>query len=261
MDIQKIQNQLAEFADERDWDQFHNPKNLAMALSVEASELVEIFQWLTPEQAEAIMSSDESEHVREEMADIMIYLLRLADKLNVDIESAVTSKIAQNGKKYPVDFSKGNADKSTSFSSEEKHTLKNQDSELEKRKTSDKKLHRRDTYNAAVKFCKAYGNRLNIGNILEYSEYEQSHRGQDYWIGYKLVDLKDEECGEISAGYIYGGTGAYAEIVIDGVTIATDSLKVDGYSHHNKEKNEQPKELKELLIRLAERAASQVNAY
>ena len=123
MNIQDIQKQLADFADERDWDQFHNPKNLAMALSVEASELVEIFQWLTPEQAEAIMSSDESEHVREEMADIMIYLLRLADKLNVDIESAVTSKIAQNGKKYPVDFSKGNADKSTSFSSKVKKML------------------------------------------------------------------------------------------------------------------------------------------
>jgi len=123
MNIQDIQKQLADFADERDWDQFHNPKNLAMALSVEASELVEIFQWLTPKQAEEIMSTNESEHVKEEMADIMIYLLRLADKLNVDLESAVTSKIVQNGKKYPVDFSKGNADKSTSFSSKVKKIL------------------------------------------------------------------------------------------------------------------------------------------
>jgi len=123
MNIQDIQKQLADFADERDWDQFHNPKNLAMALSVEASELVEIFQWLTPKQAEEIMSTNESEHVKEEMADIMIYLLRLADKLNVDLESAVTSKIVQNGKKYPVDFSKGNANKSTSFSSKVKKTL------------------------------------------------------------------------------------------------------------------------------------------
>jgi dCTP diphosphatase len=115
MNIKNIQKQLSDFADERDWDQFHNPKNLSMALSVEASELVEIFQWLTPEQAEAIMSSSESEHVKEEMADIMIYLIRMADKLDVDLESAVNDKIIKNGKKYPVNLSKGNADKSTSF--------------------------------------------------------------------------------------------------------------------------------------------------
>lgn len=102
MNIQNIEKQLSDFADERDWDQFHNPKNLAMALSVEASELVEIFQWLTPEQAEAVMSSDESEHVKEEMADIMIYLIRMADKLNVDLEKAVADKIIKNGKKHPI---------------------------------------------------------------------------------------------------------------------------------------------------------------
>jgi NTP pyrophosphatase (non-canonical NTP hydrolase) len=101
MNIKAIQKQLSDFADERDWDQFHNPKNLAMALSVEASELVEIFQWLTPEQAEAIMSSGESEHVKEEMADIMIYLIRMADKLNVDLEKAVVEKIVKNGEKHP----------------------------------------------------------------------------------------------------------------------------------------------------------------
>ena len=101
MNIKEIQKQLSDFADERDWNQFHNPKNLAMALSVEASELVEIFQWLTPEQAEEIMSTNESEHVQEEMADIMIYLIRLADKLNVDLESAVVDKIAKNGEKHP----------------------------------------------------------------------------------------------------------------------------------------------------------------
>ena len=115
MHIKSIQKQLSDFADERDWDQFHNPKNLAMALSDEASELVEIFQWLTPEQAEVIMNTDEGEHIKEEMADIMIYLIRMADKLNVDLESAVNDKIIQNGKKYPVNLSKGNADKSTSF--------------------------------------------------------------------------------------------------------------------------------------------------
>ncbi len=123
MDIQSIQQQLADFADERDWDQFHNPKNLAMALSVEASELVEIFQWLTPEQAKEIMDSSQSDHVKEEVADVMIYLLRLADKLDIDLESAVNDKIIQNGKKYPVNLSKGNADKSTSFSSKIKKML------------------------------------------------------------------------------------------------------------------------------------------
>ncbi|WPE18717.1 nucleotide pyrophosphohydrolase [Candidatus Thioglobus autotrophicus] len=102
MNIKAIQKQLSNFADERDWDQFHNPKNLAMALSVEASELVEIFQWLTPEQAKAIMSSGENEHVKEEIADIMIYLIRMADKLNVDLEKAVTDKIAKNAEKYPI---------------------------------------------------------------------------------------------------------------------------------------------------------------
>ena len=101
MNINNIQKQLSNFANERDWDQFHNPKNLSMALSVEASELVEIFQWLTPEQAEAIMSTNESEHVKEEMADVMIYLIRLAGKLNVDLEDAVADKIVKNSEKYP----------------------------------------------------------------------------------------------------------------------------------------------------------------
>jgi len=115
MNIKKIQKQLSDFADERDWNQFHNPKNLAMALSVEASELVEIFQWLTPEQAEAIMGTDENEHVKEEIADVMIYLIRLADKLNVDLEDAVADKIIKNGEKYPVDTSKGSTTKRTTL--------------------------------------------------------------------------------------------------------------------------------------------------
>jgi len=101
MNIKNIQKKLSDFADERDWNQFHNPKNLAMALSVEVSELVEIFQWLTPEQAEAIMSTNESEHVKEEIADVMIYMIRLAGKLNVDLEDAVADKIVKNSEKYP----------------------------------------------------------------------------------------------------------------------------------------------------------------
>ena len=115
MNIKNIQKKLSDFADERDWNQFHNPKNLAMALSVEVSELVEIFQWLTPEQAEAIMSTNESEHVKEEIADVMIYLIRLAGKLNVDLEDAVADKIIKNGEKYPIDTSKGSTTKRTTL--------------------------------------------------------------------------------------------------------------------------------------------------
>ncbi len=102
MNITSIQKQLSEFAAERDWEQFHTPKNLAMALSVEVSELVEIFQWLTPELSTSIMESDEKEHVEEELADIMIYLIRLADMLEVDLEQAVASKIVKNGIKHPA---------------------------------------------------------------------------------------------------------------------------------------------------------------
>lgn len=101
VDIEEIQQQLAEFAAVRNWEPFHNPKNLVMALSVEASELVEIFQWLTPEQAAAIMQSSEKQHVEEEVADIMIYLLRLGDILDLDLQQAVERKIVMNGKKYP----------------------------------------------------------------------------------------------------------------------------------------------------------------
>ncbi len=102
MDINKVQKQLARFADERDWNRFHNPKNLAMALSVEASELVEIFQWLTPEQSSEIMVTEQREHVEEEVADILIYLLRLSDKLGIDLEEAVRSKVEKNSIKYPA---------------------------------------------------------------------------------------------------------------------------------------------------------------
>ena len=123
MNVKNIQKQLSDFANERDWDQFHNPKNLAMALSVEASELVEIFQWLAPKQAEEVMDSDESEHVKEEMADVMIYLLRLADKLDIDLEGVVTNKIKQNGEKYSVDLAKGSAKKSTKLRSKLKNLL------------------------------------------------------------------------------------------------------------------------------------------
>lgn len=112
MNLDKIKKKLAAFAKERNWDQFHTPKNLSMALSAEAAELLEIFQWLTDEQSKAIVDDEkEMALVRQEIADVFIYMTRLADKLGVDIEKAVLDKIAENEKKYPVDLSKDNATK------------------------------------------------------------------------------------------------------------------------------------------------------
>ena len=105
MDIKEIQDKLAKFTEERDWDQFHSPKNLVMALTSEVGELNELFQWLTEEKSNNV-GNDE---VRQEIADIFIYLLRLSDKLDIDIEEAVKEKIEINAKKYPIDLAKGNA--------------------------------------------------------------------------------------------------------------------------------------------------------
>ncbi len=110
--IESLQQRLRAFADERDWHRFHDPKNLAMALSVEASELVELFQWLTPEQSAQIMSdSAAGERVRHEVADVLAYLLRLADVLDIDVLGALDAKMSLNAAKYPVELAKGNARK------------------------------------------------------------------------------------------------------------------------------------------------------
>ncbi|MBI5674924.1 MAG: nucleotide pyrophosphohydrolase [Nitrospirae bacterium] len=110
MDVNKVSNKLRKFAEERNWEQFHSPKNLSMALAAEAAELLEIFQWLTEEQSKDIVKSEkEIAQVKEEIADVFIYLVRLADKLNIDIEKEVLAKIALNENKYPIDISKDNA--------------------------------------------------------------------------------------------------------------------------------------------------------
>jgi len=110
MNVKNIQKQLARFAEERNWDQFHSPKNLSMALAAEAAELLEIFQWLTDEQSKEIVNNEkEMTMIRQEMADIFIYLARLADKLSVDIEKAVHEKIEMNEQKYPIELSRDNA--------------------------------------------------------------------------------------------------------------------------------------------------------
>jgi NTP pyrophosphatase (non-canonical NTP hydrolase) len=110
MNIKQIQKQLSEFASDRDWEQFHTPKNLTMALSVEASELVEIFQWLTSEQS-SNLNDKQMNAVNEEVADVAIYLLRLCDVLDINLSDVVENKIKVNSEKYPVDLSKGNAKK------------------------------------------------------------------------------------------------------------------------------------------------------
>jgi len=112
LNLSELARELKKFAEERDWEQFHSPKNLSMAMSVEVAELLEHFQWLTEEQSTVLESADLAE-VSEEIADIQIYLTRLADQLGVDIEGAVKRKIAVNASKYPVARAHGSALKST----------------------------------------------------------------------------------------------------------------------------------------------------
>ncbi len=110
----QLKIQLRQFAEERDWDQFHSPKNLSMALIAEAAELVEHFQWLTEDQSRSL-EQKKLEQVQEELADIQIYLVRIADKLNVDLLGAVSKKIEANAKKYPSDKVRGSSKKYTEY--------------------------------------------------------------------------------------------------------------------------------------------------
>lgn len=112
INITKLRETITLFARERNWEQYHVPKNIAMALSVEASELVEIFQWLTAE--ESIHLKDDPaklKKVKDEIADIFVYLVRMIDLYDIDLEKAVASKMVENAKKYPVAKAKGNAKK------------------------------------------------------------------------------------------------------------------------------------------------------
>ena len=112
--LRAMQQRLAEFAAARDWQQFHTPKNLAMALSVEVAELCEEFQWLTAEQS-AALDAERYQRVRLELADAFIYLLRLADRLDVDLLKAADEKIALNERRYPVERVRGDARKYTEY--------------------------------------------------------------------------------------------------------------------------------------------------
>ena len=109
-----IRLRLAAFAQERDWDQFHTPKNLAMALSVEVAELVEHYQWL-PTGADAELDDAKRTGIRHELADVLMYLVRLADKSGVDLHAAVLEKMELNAEKYPADQVRGDARKYSAY--------------------------------------------------------------------------------------------------------------------------------------------------
>jgi NTP pyrophosphatase (non-canonical NTP hydrolase) len=103
-DIEQLQEELRKFNQERDWDQFHNGKDLAIGLSIEASELLEVFLWKAPEDVNP-------DKIREELADVLNYAFQMADKYNFDIKEIMLEKIRHNAAKYPVEKAKGNAKK------------------------------------------------------------------------------------------------------------------------------------------------------
>jgi len=108
--LQSLSRQQREFAKERDWEQFHSPKNLASALIVEAGELLEHFQWMTEEQSR-ILPPEKLEAVGGEMADVLLYLIQLGNVLGIDLVKAAQAKIQINSRKYPVDLAKGSSKK------------------------------------------------------------------------------------------------------------------------------------------------------
>lgn len=108
--MEELIKKLREFAAERDWEQFHSPKNLSMALAVEAAEILELFQWLTEDQSQNL-DPEALRKVREEIGDVQIYLVRLADQLGISPIDAAHDKIEINRMKYPPDKARGNATK------------------------------------------------------------------------------------------------------------------------------------------------------
>lgn len=111
-ELRALTQSLRDFAKERDWEQFHSPKNLAAALTVEVAELLEHFQWVTEEQSRNL-SFEKKDQVAQEAADVFLYLLQLCDKLGIDLLEAARLKLIANGKKYPVDRARGSSKKYT----------------------------------------------------------------------------------------------------------------------------------------------------
>lgn len=112
MDLAHIQKRIREFRDARDWMQFHNPKNLAISVVLEASELLEHFQWKTPIESERHADAAKDQ-IADEIADVAVYLIELSDNLGIDLEQAILNKLDKNAAKYPEDKAKGNAKKYT----------------------------------------------------------------------------------------------------------------------------------------------------
>lgn len=112
--LENLRTQLAEFAERRDWNQFHSPKNLSMALIAEVGELIEHFQWLTEDQSQSL-ASDKKDLVAMELADILIYLIRIADKCEIDLVDAAQQKIAINESRYPIQKVHGKAGRASDF--------------------------------------------------------------------------------------------------------------------------------------------------
>jgi dCTP diphosphatase len=113
IDEQKLQQTLRDFANDRDWEQFHSPRNLISALNVEAGELLELFQWESANHVVDVGDPETRQKVEDEIADVFIYLLRIADKLDVSLEEVAMAKMKKNAEKYPVEKSKGKAVKYT----------------------------------------------------------------------------------------------------------------------------------------------------
>ena len=110
--MQELKTQIKEFIQARDWEQYHAPKNLAMALSVEAAEIAEIFQWKKEDES---LSPEEQEHLRQEIGDVLVYLIELADKFQIDVIQAAKDKMVLNQENYPEDLVRGKADKYTEY--------------------------------------------------------------------------------------------------------------------------------------------------
>ncbi|MFA5856043.1 MAG: nucleotide pyrophosphohydrolase [Candidatus Pacearchaeota archaeon] len=106
--IHELKDKIKEFCDVREWDKYHNAKDLAIGLSIEASELLEIFLWKNPEEVENLFVDEKKrEHIEEEMADIFYFLIRLSEKYNIDLSQAIDKKLEKNNQKYPVEKVKG----------------------------------------------------------------------------------------------------------------------------------------------------------
>ena len=107
--VQELKETISKFVQERNWAEAHNPKNLSMSIAIEAAELMEIFQWLSTEEAKSIQNYEQKfDHLKDELADVMIYCLSMANQLDIDVASIIEEKTKKNGRKYPVEKAKAN---------------------------------------------------------------------------------------------------------------------------------------------------------